>query len=80
MQELEDGEECCEMMLPSGHGKTTALMNSQELWLPAQNQTSQHSSIDQGGAHEATPLAKEFFATDEFGGSKVIVLQRCGWC
>lgn len=46
MQELEDGEECCEMMLSSEHGMTIALMNSQELWLPAQNQTSQHSSIE----------------------------------
>lgn len=73
MQELEDGEECSEMMLSSGHGMTTALMNSQELWLPAQNQTSQHSSIDWGGTHEAAPLAKELFATDECGGSKVIV-------
>lgn len=59
MQELEDGEECSEMMLSSGHGMTTALMNSQELWLPAQNQTSQHCSIDWGGAHEAATLAKE---------------------
>lgn len=73
-QELEDGEECCEMMLSSGHGMTIALMNSQELWLPAQNQTSQHSSIDWGGAHEAAPLDKELFATDECRGSKVIVL------
>lgn len=79
MQELEDGE-CCEMMLSSGHGMTTALMNSQELWLPAQNQTSQHSSIDWGGAHEAPPLAKELFATDKCGGSKVIILQGFSWC
>lgn len=72
MQELEDGEECCEM---TRH--FTALMNSQELWLPAQNQTSQHSSIDWGGA---PPIAKELFATDKCGGSKVIDLQGFGWC
>lgn len=41
-------------MLSCEHGMTTALMNAQELWLPAQNQTSQHSSTDWGGAHEAS--------------------------
>lgn len=53
-QELEDGEECCEM-LSCEYGMTTALVNAQELWLPTQNQTSQHSSTHWGGAHELHP-------------------------
>lgn len=34
----------------SGHDMTTALMNSQNLWLPAQGQPSRHFGIEQGEA------------------------------
>lgn len=29
----------------SGHGRSAVPMNSQQLWLPARNQDSQHSSM-----------------------------------
>lgn len=73
MQELEDGDGGCGM-LSCGLDVTTALMNSQELWLPAQNQTCQHSSRAGGRAHEAPPLAEELFAIDGCGGGKAIFL------
>lgn len=36
-------------MTTSGHGKAVALMNSQQLSLPAQDQASEHPSMDKGG-------------------------------
>ena len=45
-------------MLTSRHDMVVAHKNSAQLWLPAPDQASQHSSMDDGGL-QGTPLAKE---------------------
>lgn len=57
----EDGEECYEV-LSSGPNSAVAFMNSQQLWLLAEDQARQRSSMDGRDAHESLPLAQELLA------------------
>lgn len=54
----------------SVHDRAAAHVNSQQVWLPAQNQVSQHSSMMWGGAHETPPLSEELVTVDDFSGRK----------
>ena len=40
----------------------TDLMNSQQLWLPVQDQSGQPSNIEEEEAYQPTPLAEELQA------------------
>jgi hypothetical protein len=42
----------------------TALLNSLQLWLPAQDEASHQCSMEVGGAHDPPPLADELLTTD----------------
>lgn len=41
---------------------TITLMNTQQLWLPAQEQTSQNSGINKGGAPQAIAVDEKLLA------------------
>lgn len=53
-------------MLSSGHDMAVAFIDPQGLLFactgPAENRTSQHSVMDEGGAHGAPALAKQILA------------------
>lgn len=47
------------------HDRTSALVDSQKLWLPIKHQTSKHSSMDVGGIHKTPLIAEELLMTAE---------------
>lgn len=63
--------------LSSGHYMVIALMNSQYLWLPAQDQTTQNSS-KADRVHQAPPLTEERLQLMAAAGRIVVFLWRCG--
>lgn len=48
-------------MLSPGYGRTAVLMNSQQLWLSAQDQTSQHYITEQEVFSKHPDLAEDLF-------------------
>lgn len=54
-------------------------MNSQQLRVSTQAQSSQHTSMEGGGAHEAQPLTEELLAVDTAGRETIIFLWGCGY-
>lgn len=71
---LEGGVEC-RVTLSPGHDIDTAFMNSQQLWLPAQDQSSWHCGVGGGGDPRAPPL---LLAIDGYGGREHHFLHSCG--
>lgn len=51
-------------MLSPGYGRTAVLMNSQQLWLSAQDQTSQHYITVQEVFSKHPDLAEDLLAAD----------------
>lgn len=54
MEEPQDGKDCCEV-LPSGYGRAVALLNSQQRWLPAQDESRQNASLIKESSRGPTP-------------------------
>lgn len=52
--------------VPLGYYRTTILMSSQQLWLLAQDQASQHSSMECQESHEHLLLIEELLTADGF--------------
>lgn len=50
----------------SGHNRTTAFMDTEQQWLPAPGQPSQHSNTSWGEAHEPQPFSEELPTMDSF--------------
>lgn len=44
--------------------------NSQQLWLPAQDEASHYSGVDWGGAHKVPPVADKLLAADGHGNER----------
>lgn len=55
-------EECTEMS--SRWDVTLSLMNSKQMWLPAEDGGHQHPIRVRGGTHEAPPFLKEFLVVN----------------
>lgn len=56
------GQEGLEQNQPSGHNRTTALKSSQQLWVPPQEQASQHSSMNRKGTHDLPSTTEALWA------------------
>lgn len=71
------GEEDRVATVSSGHDRTLSLTLSRQLWLPTQDQNSQHSRLEEGGAHKRLPLTEELWTADS-GGEIVVFACGCG--
>ena len=56
---------------------TTALMNTQQLWLPAQDQASWLSNMYGGGAHEARPPLGVIVSGGLVQKDESVIFQEC---
>lgn len=64
MQEPENGEECSKRWF-SGHDMTAVHKNSQQQWLPTQDEARYKYQHGRGEAPEAPPLAEVLLAADD---------------
>lgn len=64
MQEPENGEECFKRWF-SGHDMAVVHKNSQQQWLPTQDQVRYKYLHGRGEALDAPPLAKVLLAADD---------------
>lgn len=58
------GQEGWSKTLSSEHGRTVVLMNSQQPWFPAQDQASEHSSLEGEGLMRPYSTAEELLTVD----------------
>ena len=56
--------------LSLGHAETNAFLNSEQLWLPTQDQASQYSSMDREKTGNLSPLTTELLRADGCQGKK----------
>lgn len=65
-------------MLPSSCGGAAALMNSERLWLLAQDHVHQHSSLDRGESGKVLLLSEALWTVDGCLGDRVTFLWGFG--
>lgn len=78
MQEPENGEECFKRWF-SGHDMTVVHKNSQQQWLPTQDEARYKYQHGRGEAPEAPPLAKVLLAADDCWEINSNFLQSYGY-